>query len=80
MKVVTTYLEPLRSKHYDTGIDVEIEKDGSVYDLRISISGYYPKPSKRELEKGWDPEFGMDHVENEAELFLAEKIVEALSK
>lgn len=81
MKIKSVTLEPLRSKHYSTDLVVEVyDQFGFPNDICITISGYYPKPSQREVDKGWEPDYGMDHVETEAEHILALIIKEALEK
>lgn len=79
MKIKSVTLEPLRGKHYSTDIIVEVYDEwGCANDIVITISGYYPSPSQREIDKGWEPDDGMDHVETEAEYGLALIIKEAL--
>ena len=75
MKVTEVELQPLPSKHYETSLIVEV--DGRPF--KVSICGSGSKPSQREINNGWEPEFGMDHVESVEHLFLARKIMEALS-
>ena len=75
MKIDSVELQPLPSKHYETSLIVEVE--GRPF--KVSICGSGSKPSKREILALWEPEFGMDHVESEEHLFLAQKIMEALS-
>ena len=75
MKIGEVELQPLPSKHYETSLIVEV--DGRPF--KVSICGSGSKPSEREILALWEPEFGMDHVESEEHLFLARKIVEALS-
>lgn len=79
MKIKSVTLEPLRGKHYHTEILVEVYDEwGMPNDIWINISGYYPSPSQREIDKGWEPDDGMDHVETQAEYGLALIIKEAL--
>ena len=81
MKILKAEILDLQCKHYDTVVGLDIEgDDGEEYHLSISIAGYFPKPSKRELERGWEPDWGMDHIESEAHLEIAKKIVETLSR
>jgi hypothetical protein len=54
------YIKPLDYKYYDTQMVVEFE-DGESLD--ISIAGYSKHPSVREVKRGWEPDYGMDHVE-----------------
>ena len=75
MKVDSVELQPLPNKHYETSLIVEVE--GRTF--KVSICGYGPTPSQREIDNGWQPDHGMDHVESEEHLFLAQKIMEALS-
>jgi hypothetical protein len=74
MKLGSVELGELPDKHYATEVFAEVN-DGT---FRIDICGYGPKPSKRELDNGWQMDYGMDHVESEEHLFLANLIVEAL--
>lgn len=72
MKITKVELADLPCKHYSTDLYATVEGDeGEEYVFTVSISGYGPKPSSRELEKGWEPDWGMDHVESEMHLFLA---------
>jgi hypothetical protein len=81
VKILNARLQPLDCKHYDTSIHIDLEDDmGQEHYMTISISGYYSKPSERELDRGWEPDWGMDHVESEAHLELANKIMEALQR
>ena len=73
MKITKVDLAVLPLKHYSTDLYVTVESDeGYEYVFTVSISGYGPKPSFRELERGWEPDWGMDHVESDVHLFLAE--------
>jgi hypothetical protein len=74
MNITRIELEDLPSKHYSTELSVTAEQNGDEYDFTINISGYGPKPSRRSLEGGWEPDWGMDHVESDIHLFLAEMI------
>lgn len=80
MKIKSVSLKELTSKHYSTDICVVVEVDGEDYHFTIQVSGYAPKASRREIAAGWEPDWGMDHVESELHLFLAETISEVLSK
>jgi hypothetical protein len=81
MKIKSVTLDPLRDYHYSTDLVVEVYDEGGFpNDIVITISGYYPKPSQREIDKGWEPDDGMDHVETEAGHVLALIIKEALEK
>ena len=72
MKVTKLELADLPYKHYSTDLYVTVENDeGEEYGFTVRISGYGPKPSSREFDRGWDSEEGMDHVESEMHLFLA---------
>lgn len=75
MKIGKVEIQPLESKHYETCLIVEVDRRP----FKVSICGYGPKPSQREIDNGWEPEYGMDHVESEEHLFLAHKIMGALS-
>lgn len=61
-------LKPLDSKYYSTELSVEFVDGDTVH---IELSGYSPKPSLREIERGWEPECGMDHVESEKTYYVA---------
>lgn len=78
MKVISAEVEELPSKHYSTDVFVEVLVEGLPCCFTISIGGYAPKASRREVERGWEPEWGMDHVESETHLALAEAIVSKL--
>ena len=75
MKITKVELLDLPCKHYSTDLYATVEnEDGEEYVFTVSISGCGPKPSSRELERGWEPDLGMDHVESSMHLFLAEKV------
>lgn len=76
MKVVDVSLKPLPNKHYSTDLTVTFDS-GETFD--VEISGYGSTPSQREVDNGWEPDFGMNHVESEGHLFLAQKIKETFS-
>lgn len=78
VKVTYCEIAPLECKHYDTQVYVDVVDNCIRYPFTISISGYHPQPSKREIDKGWEPDCGMDHVESEVHLMLAEIIAKAL--
>lgn len=79
MKVVDVTLLPLPPKHYDTQLEVLVKEDnGEHWSFTVSVSGYGPSPSKRELARGWEPEWGMEHTESSLHLYLANKIAAAL--
>lgn len=79
VKVKEVFLKELQGKHYTTEVAVVVEhEDGSVYLLGVDVYGYFPRPSQREIDKGWEPDYGVDHVESEAEYKVALAIVEAL--
>jgi len=82
MEVTGVKLEQLRGKHYSTDVSVWVwsEELGGELDFTVSISGYGPTPSYREILDGWEPEVGMDHVESKEHLFIAKVIMEALKK
>jgi hypothetical protein len=76
VKILSVELKPLSPKYYETELIVTVEdSEGYANNLHVRIYGFGRKPSKRELEVGWDPEEGMDHVESECAFFLAEKIL-----
>ena len=77
--IVSVEVLPLPLKHYSTDIRVEIEDESrEIYPFTISISGYFPIPSEREIDHGWDSDCGMDHVESSAHLFLARLVEKAM--
>ena len=78
IKVTSVELPPLEGKHYSTDLDVELSVNGNPYYFRVDICGYAPNASQREKDRGWEPDWGMDHTESEAHLFLAQKILKAL--
>lgn len=78
-KVINTEILPLRQKHYSTDLIVTVGIEGDQYEMGVSISGYAPNPSIREIKAGWEPDFGMDHVESEAHWRIAEVIHKALT-
>ena len=83
MKISNVELEPLPSKHYETTIIVTFDV-GQYRKNRIkfcvNICGDGTSPSQRELDRGWEPDYGVDHVESEEHLFLAQKIIDALQR
>lgn len=79
MKIKDVILEPLESKHYLTEVVVYVEDaHGREWTVGVDIHGYYPNPSQREFDDGWEPDRGMDHVETEAEYKIALAVAEAL--
>lgn len=79
MKVKSVELKPLSSKHYSTEVSVYVEDAfGQEYVVSVEIYGYFPAPSQRELDRGWEIDYGMDHVETHAEYTIALAIVKAL--
>ena len=70
-------LIPLEGKYYSTELLVEDENwEGSVY---ITVAGHPTwTPSPREIENGWEPDYGMDHVEDHGTYNVALIIKEAL--
>jgi hypothetical protein len=79
MKVIDVNLMPLPSKHYSTDVWVTVSVEGHEYSLLVSVAGYAPKASSREIERGWEPDWGMDHTESEAHLDIAQRVVTALA-
>jgi|5_EtaG_2_1085323.scaffolds.fasta_scaffold00598_34 hypothetical protein len=78
MKITKVTLEDLPNKHYKTKLTVSMLSGGYDYPMEVSIYGYGPSPSHRELQNGWKPDHGMDHVESSLHLFLAEAIYSKL--
>ena len=79
MKILDVNIRPLPGKHYSTDLTVDVEVEGGDYSLVISIAGYAPKPSVREIEMGWEPEDGINHVESESHYMIAQQIEAALT-
>lgn len=76
MKIEKVVLEELRGKYYSTEIVAYTEGHDPTY---ISIVGYgNGKPSQRELDRGYNEDYGMDHVESDSSYQVALKILEAL--
>jgi hypothetical protein len=67
------FIEPLKGKYYGTEIT-----NGS--DVIKVWTGYTGKVSQRELDEGWNEEYGFDHVESDKDYKLACIICEALNK
>lgn len=81
MKVKSIELKPLERKHYTTELNIFVEAEyGQEWRIGVDVYGYYPKPSQREIDAGWEPDMGFDHVETEAEHKIALAIVEALKE
>lgn len=66
-------ITPLPGKYYTT----ELSGDG--YYIQINYFEYPFVPSERELEEGWGPEDGSDHVEHQKAYELAQKIEKFLN-
>lgn len=76
---------PLKGKYY--GTKVQFTKPGSsadddVHEITIWAPDHFADPfgSEREIEQGWGPEDGHDHVEDQQSLTVAKIIAEALTK
>ena len=81
VKVIGVEHVPLSGKYYETSILVDVEDMfGFKHQVTINLFGDDCYPSERELDKGWEPDYGMDHVETEATHIVASIIVEALKK
>lgn len=69
-------IAPLNSKFYGTKVET---LDGGL--ITVWEMGPHPwKPSQRELENNWEPEYGFDHVETEHCYTIASIICDALTK
>ena len=79
MRVIDAQLMPLPSKHYSTDVEVTVSVQGHEYSLLVSVAGYAPNASSREKERGWEPDWGMDHTESEAHLDIAKMVVTTLA-
>ena len=80
MKILSSEIEPIRGKYYETSIHVEVSYEGRTSTFRIDICGSGSTPSDREIEHGWEPDYGIDHVESQEAYLLAQKIVETLTE
>ena len=78
IKVTSVELQPLVNKHYATEVYVEVSIKGVAFNFRVDVCGYAPTASQREKDRGWEPDWEMDHTESEAHLFLAQKICDML--
>jgi len=78
IEITAVELLPLERKHYATEVSVGLTINGEVYTFRADVCGYAPQASSRERDRGWEPDWGMDHTESEAHLFIANRIVKAL--
>lgn len=67
-------LRPLANKHYSTDIEVKFESHSSPF--VVSIYGEGTVASVREDD--WEPCDGMNHVESEEHLYLANLIMNAI--
>ena len=79
MKILFSEIEPLRGKHYETTVHVDVFYEGRTSTFRLDICGTGSMPSDREIERGWEPDYGMDHVESQ-EAYLLAKILETLAE
>jgi len=68
-------IEPLECKHYSTNIHADLPNNESIH---VKVAGYNSKPSPRELDNGWEPDYGMDHVEGDKVYEVACRIKELL--
>ena len=80
MKIKSVELRPLADKHYETEIRVVLQGDYSEEYIGISIYGSTQTPSEREIKRGWEPDWGRDHVESKEGYEIAKLIMEMLSK
>lgn len=80
IQVTSVELLPLEGKHYATEVHVEVRINGWPHNFRVDVCGYAPDASKREKDRGWEPDWGMDHTESETHLLLAHEICEALER
>ena len=79
VKITEVELHPLKGKFYSTEISAGfVDETGNHGSMYIEISGYHSQPSEREVEKGWEPDWGMDHVEGQAQYEIAKAIVDML--
>ncbi len=74
MKITKVELQELPSKHYSTDLLIPVNQDDDDYVFTVSVAGYGPKPSHREIKRGWEPDWGMNHVESDIHLFLAQAV------
>ena len=81
MKIKSVELKPLtNSKYYETTVDIIVESVPRDEHITVNIYGGYSTPSEREIELGWEPDYGMDHTESQETYEIAKKIIEALNK
>ena len=79
VKITEVELQPLRGKYYSTEIAAAfIDEAGRSGHIYIEVSGFHSQPSDRELENGWQPDEGMDHVEGQVQYLIGKAIVEML--
>lgn len=74
MNITDVELEELSGKHYETRIHLLVDD----LPFTVFVAGHGSGPSAREIEKRWEPDWGMDHVESEEHMVIANLIVEAL--
>jgi len=67
-------IKPLQGKYYGT-----IVTDGHK-EIKVWTIAYTGKVSEREIEAGWEEDYGFDHVESDVDYKIACIICDALNK
>jgi hypothetical protein len=65
-------IAPLKGKHYSTNVEADI---GNFENIVVEIYGQNRKPSQREIDNGWEPDDGMEHVEGDKVYEVALRII-----
>lgn len=70
---------PLTGKYYGTMIELESSEE---HIINVWCPDHFAKPfaSTREIERGWDPKDGHDHIEDVQSFRLAQIICKALTE
>ena len=70
-------LKPLDSKYYET--EIVISDDDWYSNVYVRLCGHPTfTPSPREIENGWEQDYGMDHVEDHGVYNIAKLIYDEL--
>ena len=64
-------IEPLKGKHYSTKVSIQLPNGEYI---GVEVYGCNKNPSQREIDNGWEPDYGMDHVEGDKVYEVAIKI------
>lgn len=74
---------PLSSKYYGTVIELSTpNQSNDAHEIVVWCPNHFAQPfaSEREIQNGWTPEDGHDHVESVQDYKIAQIICEALTK